>query len=392
MAAHISGLLLAILALLAGVLGAFPAPDDNSLLFFKPLSQATGGERNIAITQYTVVELDETQWAQLTTDDVKTYKAIILGDPHCVFDPAIIAPVEENRAVWSPAVTGNVVVIGTDPDYHEAVQPGAHTLMEKSIKFAADEKGKTGLYLSLSCYYHMKDEGVLTVMDMFGNFRVRGNLDCYNKAHIVANHPALEGLTDAQLSNWTCSVHEVIVEYPTNFAPLAIAQDISGSGSKMFIDHTYGVPYIVARGVTIKSCGNGKLDLGEECDDGNLIDGDGCSSTCRKETKAKCQQCNPKITRNKCHPTTTCWSTPYGYMCACRPGYKAAAPNWDTSTQWRLKWSLAAPGHEYRVYVKPGVACDVPCDKGNVTTGAFTSCCSEVGVADCEKNCGKGDW
>lgn len=30
-------------------------------------------------------------------------------------------------------------------------------------------------------------------------------------------------------------------------------------------------------------CGNGVLDAGEECDDGNLLDDDGCSSTCTSE-------------------------------------------------------------------------------------------------------------
>jgi cysteine-rich repeat protein len=30
-------------------------------------------------------------------------------------------------------------------------------------------------------------------------------------------------------------------------------------------------------------CGNGKLEAGEQCDDGNLVDGDGCSSTCKYE-------------------------------------------------------------------------------------------------------------
>jgi len=39
-------------------------------------------------------------------------------------------------------------------------------------------------------------------------------------------------------------------------------------------------------------CGDGNLDEGEECDDGNTTDGDGCSSTCtiekaRPETLAK---------------------------------------------------------------------------------------------------------
>jgi len=34
---------------------------------------------------------------------------------------------------------------------------------------------------------------------------------------------------------------------------------------------------------TLPNCGNGVLDPGEECDDGNTIDGDGCSATCQFE-------------------------------------------------------------------------------------------------------------
>jgi TonB family protein len=32
-------------------------------------------------------------------------------------------------------------------------------------------------------------------------------------------------------------------------------------------------------------CGNGSLESGEECDDGNTTSGDGCSATCRREPK-----------------------------------------------------------------------------------------------------------
>src|ERR1041384_5039512 len=33
----------------------------------------------------------------------------------------------------------------------------------------------------------------------------------------------------------------------------------------------------------IESCGNGELDPGEQCDDGNLVPGDGCNSQCQIE-------------------------------------------------------------------------------------------------------------
>ncbi|HEY0189943.1 MAG TPA: hypothetical protein VGC42_02400 [Kofleriaceae bacterium] len=34
-------------------------------------------------------------------------------------------------------------------------------------------------------------------------------------------------------------------------------------------------------------CGNGSVELGETCDDGNTADGDGCSATCRVEVRPK---------------------------------------------------------------------------------------------------------
>jgi cysteine-rich repeat protein len=37
-------------------------------------------------------------------------------------------------------------------------------------------------------------------------------------------------------------------------------------------------------------CGNGAVDFGEDCDDGNNDDGDGCSSACRAEAQNKDQQ------------------------------------------------------------------------------------------------------
>ena len=53
-------------------------------------------------------------------------------------------------------------------------------------------------------------------------------------------------------------------------------------------------------------CGNGIMETGEACDDGNTINGDGCSSTCVVENT-----CNPQSA--KTHPaSTTDWS---GSLC-----------------------------------------------------------------------------
>lgn len=40
--------------------------------------------------------------------------------------------------------------------------------------------------------------------------------------------------------------------------------------------------------VKVPTCGNGVLDCGEECDDGNSIDGDGCSAKCEVEPEDDC--------------------------------------------------------------------------------------------------------
>ena len=37
-------------------------------------------------------------------------------------------------------------------------------------------------------------------------------------------------------------------------------------------------------GATAPVCGNGVIESGETCDDGNIVSGDGCSSTCQTET------------------------------------------------------------------------------------------------------------
>ncbi len=136
---------------------------------------------------------------------------------------------------------------------------GGRQLTSKGIQFAAAETGKTGAYISLSCYYHGTSAGTpVPVLDAFsaGGFTMQG-VGCYNDAHITATHPALDGLTDASLSNWSCSVHEAFDKWPSDFLVLVIAEGIGGYYTAP--DGTVGTPYILARGESLEVISDIKL-------------------------------------------------------------------------------------------------------------------------------------
>lgn len=225
----------------------------------------------------------------MTTADFAQYKALVVPDPKCG-NLSAIDFLNNKKADWTPAITGNIILIGTDPSYHDLNRhrEGAPRLMHDSIAFAAAGKG-TGLYLSLSCYYDKENEATVESLSGFGEFKVRGRLQCYNDAHLVAGSDALATLNDGDVSNWGCSVHEVFSSYPTTgpngFEPLAIARNAVGVGRKTFGDNSNGIPYILSRGATPFGCGNGVLDrqFEEECDDGenNGKPGSLCSISCK---------------------------------------------------------------------------------------------------------------
>lgn len=282
----------ALLALTAGVLSfsanTAPAPDANSVLILGPT--VTGGMGSVEAAKVvalgkTPVVVDALTWSGMTTAEFKSYRALVLGDPTCggVGTSPYLDAAIANRATWSPAVDGNVIIIGTDEVFHDG--QGGNQLSESAVAFAADEPAKTGLMASMSCYYHGTAEGTaVPLLDLFGDFRVKG-VGCYNDVHIVAVHPALAGTTDTTLSNWSCSVHEAFDAFPPSFTPLAIAKGAIGSGVLTFADGTSGIPYILARGETISPilCGNGIVEETEMCDDGNTENGDGCSAQCKIE-------------------------------------------------------------------------------------------------------------
>jgi len=226
------------------------AADSNTVLIDGSGTSKSVWADQAAAAGFTVEVADAAAWAAKSTADFSTYRAIILPDQMCAGPSAIAL---STRTTWGPAINGNVLVIGGDPDYHAPSEPGATQLIYNGIEFAGDEATKTGALIPLGCYSDT------TILDVIGTITARSLSS--DTIHMVASHPALTGLTDAALSNWGSSTHAAFTSYPGSFVPLAIQLGETGAGSQTFGDGTTGTPYLLASGAGVIPVGPNISDI-----------------------------------------------------------------------------------------------------------------------------------
>jgi hypothetical protein len=89
--------------------GFFTAALAEDLLFLERLQYREHDEAIALNLSTKIVALEE--WANMTTADFAKYKAIIVPDPSCG-DLSLIQFLEDSKDAWSPAVTGNIILIG----------------------------------------------------------------------------------------------------------------------------------------------------------------------------------------------------------------------------------------------------------------------------------------
>lgn len=205
----------------------------------------------------TVVYKTPSEWAAMTTADFASYDAIALPDPNCTFNTGPIAAAIANASVWGAAVDGNIIIFGADEQFNHragAPNPEGQPFSDSMAPFVVADVGKTGAFVSLSCYYHGKGTGTaIPVLDAFsvGGVTVVHPPGCFNNGHIVeTDHPAMNDLTDEVMNSgalWTCSAHNAFNTWPSDFQVLANAL---GVGSYVESDGSIGLPYILARGAS----------------------------------------------------------------------------------------------------------------------------------------------
>ena len=218
----------------------------------------------------TYVVWDAATWSSKTTADFAAFDAIVIGGS-AMGDVNIWNVADGSKNIWSPAVTGNIVIIGSDPEEHAPANPSPKRYVQQAILFAADEpKPGPGLYVELHDYMPVSVTN-LSFMSYFGVFPV-WSATCGDIAHKIAIHPVLDSLNDANLGGWSCTPHAGFTSWPPGFAPLAM--DVSAGSRKLYTacDGSIGFVFLIASGVE-PICG--KPDLKKESSQpGNVGDGD----------------------------------------------------------------------------------------------------------------------
>jgi hypothetical protein len=172
------------------------------------------------------------QWASMTTAQFKQYRALIIGDHTDSGNPSRVHWAVDNAKTWGKAISGNIILAGSDPEYHAshtANAAGAQKYMAKAIAFAGAVSGHTGLYFA-GAYYRSNTPVPVPVLNGLKNNGFTWENEGGDTIHIdPATRPRVKGLSDGDMSNWMTTSHEAFISWPSTFHVWAVAEDPFGN-------------------------------------------------------------------------------------------------------------------------------------------------------------------
>jgi len=161
-------------------------------------------------------------WVTKAAVDFAAFDAIVIGDPgQPGVDAQLLTQAILNRNVWSPQVTGNVLIISGDPEWHAGFA-GAQEYVRQEIVFAAESPAAgPGLYVASGLL--TEHDKLAQVLAGFGSFATaHGSGQQVTK---LASHPTLDCLSEEDLSGWGSSAHDGFHAWPAAFVPVALVTD-----------------------------------------------------------------------------------------------------------------------------------------------------------------------
>lgn len=246
---------------------------NSALILADSVSGSPSLEEAQAVSKlFTVTVVSDATWMSMTTAQFRAYQVLIIGDATCPdfsgggagesFHAA--DPGAGGNGAWKPAVMksgGARVIIGTDPTFHDKNGAGANqkVLEADGIAYAGSVAGATGAYVDLSCTYSPptpNNTGVplLDGLSAFGSGKFTvGGAPCAGSISLIAKSGPTASMTDADLSDWSCSVHEYFNTWAADYTPLALATDPAVPDVWTGVDvdtggSVHGSPYILASG------------------------------------------------------------------------------------------------------------------------------------------------
>jgi hypothetical protein len=177
--------------------------------------------RDVAAMDITVIS--EVDWAAMSTDEFAAYDILWVDDVYAAVHATLLA----SSATWGDAVNGRIYLHGTDPPAHGTV--GANDLIDLAVDWLLDG-GPTAFYGGMDGGHSSYDFTPWGVSGCTGANCGSGD-DCDVTDEL---HPAVDGLTDAELSNWSWTSHNYFDVVPVDFETLATT-NIAGVDQPLII-------------------------------------------------------------------------------------------------------------------------------------------------------------
>jgi hypothetical protein len=159
-------------------------------------------------TGSTITVADDPMWRSMTTANFASYDLVVIDSGSGTLYQAVY----DTRDVWSPAITGRIVVTGADPGLH-AADPGAPLFMRNAMQWLSTGPG-TALYVATDANTRMLDfvQSVAPIGTASGTSE--------EVMLMAPGHPVMAGETSASLSNWQVSVHSFLTTIPGTWTVL----------------------------------------------------------------------------------------------------------------------------------------------------------------------------